>query len=223
MHDDETTRAAAEPVPIDPAAFRELVRHPEAHAVVLGQYRVGEYAGVVALRRLLDEMRPEGKLYQAMTVHRRDEERHTHVFTDWIRRLGVAPEPLPDDVEGFFATSPEEFRDQRALLAQLPAELRRIAVFAGINAVERAAFAQFDAHLRALERPGDVVELQQVIAEEKFHLSYVEHELDRQLCGEHAAFATAAVEQARARFAVFVNQRRREGRARVERLLGAGA
>ena len=61
--------ASQEVVDLDLAGFREVVRHPRAHAVVLGQYRIGEWAGVVALRRLLAEMQPEGKLHQAMTIH----------------------------------------------------------------------------------------------------------------------------------------------------------
>jgi hypothetical protein len=220
---DETGATPPARAPLDVAAFREVVRHPRAHALVLQQYRLGEYAGVVALRRLLAEMRPEGRLHRAMTIHHRDEERHTTVFSDWIYRLGVEPEPLPADVEGYFTTGPGDFQAQRQLLEQLPPALRRIAVFAGVNAIERAAFEQFDAHLQALERREDVAELQQVIAEEKFHLSYVEHELDRQTRGEHAAFVTVAVEQARLRFGEFVAGRRREGRAAIERLLGAGA
>ena len=61
---------------IDRNAFHEVVQHPQAHALILGQYRVGEYAGVVGLRRLLGEMQPEGKLHQAMTIHFQDEGRH---------------------------------------------------------------------------------------------------------------------------------------------------
>ena len=134
-------------MPLDREGFREVVRHPKAHALVLGNYRIGEYAGVVALRRLLDEMQPEGKLHQAMTIHFLDEERHSRVFTDWIQRLGVDPEPLPANVEGFFANSPEEFQQHRRLLEQLPAAMRRIVVFAGINAIERLAYDQFELHL----------------------------------------------------------------------------
>ena len=74
------------------AAFREVTRHPKAHAHILQQYRVGEYAGVVALKRLLGEMQPEGNLHRAMEIHFRDEERHSKVFPDWIYRLGVTPE-----------------------------------------------------------------------------------------------------------------------------------
>src|SRR5262249_4705631 len=91
------------PATRDPAEFREIVRNPRAHAVILGQYRIGEYAGVVALQRLLGEMRPEGKLHEAMTIHHRDEARHSQVFTDWMRRLGVEPPPLPTEVEGYFS------------------------------------------------------------------------------------------------------------------------
>lgn len=212
---------SGEALNLDLSAFREVVRHPRAHATILGQYRVGEYAGVVALQRLLGEMQPEGKLHTAMTIHQRDEDRHTRVFTQWIERLGVAPEPLPENVEGFFANSPDEFRQQRTMLEALPSDMRRIVVFAGINAIERLAFDQFDTHLRVLDRAEDREELERVIAEEKFHLSYVEHELGRQMGGEHAGFVTMVVEQARARFAEFSTRRRREAREAVERLLGA--
>src|SRR5439155_15297331 len=102
--------------PLERDGFRDVVRHPEAHAVILAQYRVGEHAGVVGLRRLLDEMEPEAKLRRAMEIHYRDEARHSQLFGDWIRRLGLEPPPLPEDVEGFFATSPEEFRQNRRLL-----------------------------------------------------------------------------------------------------------
>lgn len=210
-------------VRLDLSEFREVVRHPRAHAHILGQYRVGEYAGVVALRRLLDEMQPEGKLHQAMAIHHRDEERHSRVFTDWIYRLGVEPEPLPTDVEGFFANSREEFLAQRQLVEQLPPGLRRIIVFAGINAIERIAFNQFETHLRCLERPDDVAMLESVIAEEKFHLSYVEGELERQMNGENGAFITQALDTAKARFAEFSETRRRQSREAIEKILGAGA
>src|SRR5262245_65084496 len=102
----------------DLAGFREVVNHPRAHALILQQYRVGEYAGVVGLKRLLAEMRPEGKLHRSMEIHFRDEDRHSKVFTDWIYRLGVEPEPMPTQVESYFSNSPEEFRRNRELLEQ---------------------------------------------------------------------------------------------------------
>ncbi len=210
-------------VPLDLSEFREVIRHPKAHAHILGQYRVGEYAGVVALKRLLDEMQPEGKLHKAMEIHFRDEERHSRVFTDWIYRLGVEPEPLPTEVEGFFANSQEEYQSQRQLIEQLPPELRRIIVFAGINAIEKIAFNQFETHLRVLDRPDDIAMLESVMAEEKFHLSYVEGELDRQMSGPNGAFITTALDTAKARFAEFSDTRRRQSAEAISKLLGAGA
>jgi hypothetical protein len=210
-------------MPIDLAGFREVVRHPKAHAIILGNYRIGEYAGVVALKRLLGEMRPEGKLHAAMEVHYRDEERHSTVFTDWMVRLGVPPPLLPENVEGFFANSPEEFAQHRQIVEQLPPEIRRVLVFAGINAIERLAYNQFETHLLCLDRREDVATLQSVIDEEKFHLSYVEHELERQSNGELGAFVTSALEQARAQFAIFQANRRAESMQAIERVLGGGA
>jgi hypothetical protein len=140
-----------------------------------------------------------------------------------MRRLGVEPAPLPAEVEGFFSRSPEEFRQQRQLLETLPAPVRRIVVFAAINAIERLAYAQFETHLLALERPEDVAALKGVMAEEKFHLSYVEAELDRQQRGEHAGVVGAALETARARFADFQATRQHEARQAIEHILGAGA
>lgn len=212
-----------DPLRLDANAFREVVRDPRAHAVVLGQYRIGEYAGVVALDRLLGEIDAEARLRRAMEIHRGDEARHTQVFTDWMQRLGVAPPALPRDVEAYFATSEEEFRQQRALVDSLPPDVRRICVFAGINAIERLAWTQFETHLACLDGPGDVALLQSVMAEEKFHLNYVEAELERQSQGEHAAVVTAAVDESRARFARFNEMRRAETRTAIERLLGMGA
>jgi hypothetical protein len=211
-----------EPLRLNANEFREVVRHPRAHAAVLGQYRIGEYAGVVALDRLLGEIDAEARLRRAMEIHRRDEARHTSVFADWMVRLGVEPPALPRDVEAYFATSEEDFRRQRALVDSLPPDVRRICVFAGINAVERLAWTQFEMHLGCLDRPEDVELLQSVMAEEKFHLNYVEAELERQSKGEHAAVVTAAVEESRQRFAQFSEMRRAETRAAVERMLGGG-
>lgn len=211
-----------EPLRLNANEFREVVRHPRAHAAVLGQYRIGEYAGVVALDRLLGEIDAEARLRRAMEIHRGDEARHTSVFTDWMRRLGVEPPTLPRDVEAYFATSEEDFRRQRALVDSLPPDVRRICVFAGINAVERLAWTQFEMHLGCLDRPEDVALLESVMAEEKFHLNYVEAELERQSKGEHAAVVTAAVEESRQRFAQFSEKRRAETRAAVERMLGGG-
>jgi rubrerythrin len=210
-------------MPIDRDAFREVVRHPKAHALVLGNYRLGEYAGVVALERLLQEMRPEGKLHEAMTIHFKDEGRHSRVFTDWIERLGETPQPFPTNVEGFFANSPEEFAAQRKFAESLPPEMRRILVFAGINAIERLAYDQFEVHLSCLDKREDREMLQSVIDEEKFHLSYVERELEGQVTGENGAFVAMALEQARARFAEFQQARRAETDQALQRLLGAGA
>lgn len=210
-------------IDLDLAGFREVVRHPRAHAHILQQYRVGEYAGVVALQRLLGEMQPEGKLHKAMEIHYRDEDRHSRVFTDWIYRLGVEPEPLPTEVEGYFANSREEFLAQRQLVEQLPPDLRRIIVFAGINAIERLAFNQFETHLRVLDRPEDVDLLQSVMDEEKFHLSYVEGELERQMNGQNGAFITMALDTAKARFTEFTDTRRQQTRDAIEKLMGAGA
>ena len=212
-----------EPLRLDAKEFREVVRHPQAHAVVLGQYRIGEYAGVVALDRLLGELAPDARLRRAMEIHRRDEARHTEVFTGWMQRLGVDPPVLPRDVEAYFATSEEEFRQQRALVDALPPDVRRIVVFAGINAVERLAWTQFETHLACLDRPFDVDQLRGVMAEEKFHLNYVEAELERQATGEHGAVVTMALDEARARFARFNEMRRHETRAAIEQMLGGGA
>jgi hypothetical protein len=211
-----------EPLRLDASEFREVVRHPQAHAVVLGQYRIGEYAGVVALDRLLGELAPDAGLRRAMEIHRRDEARHTEVFTGWMQRLGVDPPVLPRDVEAYFATSEEEFRQQRALVDALPPDVRRIVVFAGINAVERLAWTQFETHLACLDRPFDVDQLRGVMTEEKFHLNYVEAELERQATGEHGAVVTMALDEARARFARFNEMRRQETRIAIERMLGGG-
>jgi rubrerythrin len=210
-------------VDVDLAGFREVVRHPRAHALILQQYRIGEYAGVVGLKRLLGEMQPEGKLHRAMEIHYRDEDRHSRVFTDWIYRLGVEPEPMPTEVEGYFSSSPEEFRRNRAVLEQLPPDMRRIVTFAAINAIERLAYNQFETHLLALDRPDDVAMLEGVMAEEKFHLSYIEGELERAQGGENGGFVATALEQARARFAEFQQTRRSQGRVALERILGGGA
>lgn len=210
-------------IDVDLAGFREVVRHPQAHALILQQYRIGEYAGVVGLKRLLGEMRPEGNLHRAMEIHHRDEERHSKVFTDWIYRLGIEPEPMPTEVEAYFANSPEDFRRDRELLQQLPPDIRRIITFAAINAVERLAFNQFETHLRVLDRPEDREALEGVMAEEKFHLSYVEHELEREQQGDNGAFVTVALEQARERFAQFSEMKRRQSDEALEKLLGAGA
>jgi rubrerythrin len=219
----ETRTSPDNAIDVDLAGFREVVRHPQAHALILQQYRIGEYAGVVGLKRLLGEMQPEGNLHRAMEIHYRDEERHSKVFTDWIYRLGIEPEPMPTEVEAYFANSPEDFRRDRELLQQLPPDIRRIITFAAINAVERLAFNQFETHLRVLDRPEDREALERVMTEEKFHLSYVEHELDRAQQGENGAFVTIAVEQARERFAQFNEMKRRESGAALEKLLGAGA
>ncbi len=208
-------------LPLEAGAFRDVVGHPEAHAVILAQYRVGEHAGVVALRRLLAEMEPEAKLRRAMEIHYGDEARHSQLFGDWIRRLGLEPPPLPDDVEAFFARSPEEHREHRKILESLSAPVRRIIVFAAINAVERLAYSQFEHHLLALDRPEDVAALEGVMVEEKFHLNYVEAELDRQAGGPNGAIVTAALDQARARFAEFRQTREEETRRQIERLIGA--
>jgi rubrerythrin len=219
----ETEMIPENAIDIDLSGFREVVRHPQAHALILQQYRIGEYAGVVGLKRLLGEMKPEGNLHSAMEIHHRDEERHSKMFTDWIYRLGVEPEPMPTEVEAYFANSPEDFRRDRELLQQLPPETRRIITFAAINAVERLAFNQFETHLRVLDRRSDRQVLESVMAEEKFHLSYVEHELERAQRGENGGFVTVALEQARERFTQFSEMKRRQSGEALERLLGAGA
>ena len=101
--------------------------------------------------------------------------------------------------------------------------MRRIVVFAGINAIERLAYNQFDVHLSCLDRREDREVLQSVIDEEKFHLSYVENELERQMQGENGAFVTMCLDQAKARFEIFQQTRRAETIAALDRLLGAGA
>jgi rubrerythrin len=208
---------------LDPNQFREVVRHPRAHASILGQYRIGEYAGVVALDRLLRELAPDARLRRAMEIHRRDEARHTAVFTDWMRRLGAEPPALPTDVEAYFSTSAEEHRAQRAQIDALPPDIRRIVIFAGINAVERLAWNQFGVHLACLDRPEDRELLGSVISEEKFHLNYVEAELERQEKSEHGQIVTAALDEARRRFQRFDELRRNETRQSIERILGGSA
>ena len=207
----------------DRAQFREVVRHPRAHALVLAEYRLGEHAGVVGLRRLLDEIAPEAGLRRAMEIHYRDEQRHSALFTDWMQRLGASPALLPADVDGFFSRSPEAFAEQRRVLDQLPPEVRRIFFFAATNALERLAFTQFEIHLATLDRPEDVAALEEVMAEEKFHLSYVEAELARQEAGAHGPTVAVAREMARTLSADFETARREQTRQAIERMLGGAA
>src|SRR5262249_49289611 len=119
--------------------------------------------------------------------------------------------------------SREESRRNREMMAQLPPDIRRIITFAAINAVERLAYNQFEAHLRCLDRPEDIETLESVMAEEKFHLSYVEGELERAEKGENGEVVTMALEQARTRFAEFQEMKRRESRAALQTILGGGA
>jgi hypothetical protein len=88
---------------------------------------------------------------------------------------------------------------------------------------ENAPHNQFDVHLSCLDRREDREMLESVIDEEKFHLSYVEGELERQVNGDNAAFVATALEQARARFAIFQQNRRAESMEALQRLLGGGA
>ena len=148
------------------AGFREVVRHPRAHALVLQQYRIGEYAGVVGLKRLLGEMQPEGKLHRAMEIHYRDEDRHSRVFTDWIYRLGVEPEPMPDEGRGLLLEQPGGVpRATASCSSSCRPTLRRIVTFAAINA-HRATRLQpvRDAPARALDRREDIETLESVMA-----------------------------------------------------------
>jgi hypothetical protein len=207
---------------MDANEFLEVVRNPKAHAVVLSQYRIGEYAGVVALDRLLGEIDADDKLRRAMELHREHESQHTEIFTEWMQRLGVEPPALPPDVEAYFAMSEEDHRQQRALVDSLPPDVRRICVFAAINAVERLAYTQFETHLSCLYHHSDKDVLKGVMLDEKYHLNYVEHELAEQLKGPHAAIVTAAVDESRTRFAQFNEMRRAETRQLVERILGGG-
>jgi len=203
--------------PTDADVLRDLVRRPRTHAMLLARYRLGAWATVVSLTRLLAELPSGGSLRTAMTVHLRDEERHARLFEDWMRRLGVAPEPLPNDVDACLGVDAAH-RDH---VARLSPELRRIAVLADVNALERATFARLDAHVHALDRCEDREALARVVAEERFHLSYVEHELGRQLGGDQAAFTTLAIEQARARFHASTDVRPSAGRVVIGPALGA--
>ena len=81
---------------------------------------------------------------------------------------------------------------------------------------------QAEGWLARLDDPGDVELLKSVMAEEKFHLNYVEAELERQSKGENATVVTTAVEESRTRFAQFNETRRAETRDLVERMLGGG-
>jgi hypothetical protein len=61
------------------------------------------------------------------------------------------------------------------------------------------------------------------MAEEKFHLSYVEGELEHAEKGENGEVVTMALEQARTRFAEFQEMKRSESGAKLEKILGSGA
>jgi hypothetical protein len=101
--------------------------------------------------------------------------------------------------------------------------MRRVIVFAGINAIERGAYNLFESHLLCLDDPRDRETLESVMAEERFHLSYVEHELERQRQGELGPIVTTALEQAEMRFKEFRQARQDATRKMVEKLLGGGA
>jgi hypothetical protein len=86
--------------------------------------------------------------------------------------------------------------------------------------LERLAYAQFETHLTVLDRPADVAALEGVMAAERFHLRYVDAELERLQRGAQCDAVTAAVDVARARFAGFQARRRAETQQAIERLLG---
>lgn len=56
--------------------------------------------------------------------------------------------------------------------------------------------------------------------DERFHLNYVEQELERQQKGANGEFLATAIELARQRFDAFQQARQQEVRAAMERLLG---
>jgi hypothetical protein len=91
-------------MPLDREGFREVVRHPTAHSLVLGNYRLGEYAGVVALD-LLGEMRPGGK---EVMLDPSPTRAATRGATSAWRDAGATPKNA--------ANSPEEFAAQRQLV-----------------------------------------------------------------------------------------------------------
>ena len=181
---------------------------------------------MVGLKRLLGEMQPRG---QAASRDGDPSPRRGAALAG-VHRLDLSPrrasrEPMPTEVEAYFANSPEEFRRNRELLEQLPPDIRRIVTFAGDQRRSSGSPTTSSRPTCAcLDRPRGRETLESVMAEEKFHLSYVEHELERRAAGRErrVRHRWRSSRRARASPSSSEMQRRRERRRRWSDCSAAG-
>ena len=133
---------------------------------MLSYYRVSEIGGAMFFGRLARTL-PPGVIQSDMTQHFADEAQHAALWTKCIRDMGT--EPLR--VAG-------AYQDQYLAVTGMPINLME--VFAITQVFEQRVLRQYSHHLSIPDAPEPVRRtLHQIMADEKWHISWIRRELLR--------------------------------------------
>lgn len=142
----------------------EITRH---ELTILNFYRVSELYGGLILGRMVGRAR-DAQLIHELTRHSAEEVMHAQLWTETILDLGGRPFPTRDTYQARYA-------------AHVGRPISMLHVLALTQVFERRVYRHFLAHLHhSGTHPRVKQTLQQMIEEEKHHLSWVKHWLDDQ-------------------------------------------
>jgi len=148
----------------------------DTELTLLNFYRASELHGGLILGQLVEHTR-DPDLIVRLTAHSAEEVRHAQMWTETIVAVGGRPRPTKDTYQSRYAAA-----------IGTPSTL--LEVLALTQVFERGVYRHFTMHLR---RPGThpaiQATLRQMLDEERGHLLWVKHWLDRQAVtrGAHVA------------------------------------
>ena len=147
-----------------------IVRKSEVSALEIDRlnfYRASELHGGLVLGQLARRVR-DPELLAELTRHSAEEVVHAQLWTDTILAVGGVPRPVRDTYQTYYANA-----------IGAPASVLR--VLALTQVFERRVYRHFLMHARlAGTHPTVRATLERMCEEEKHHLSWVKHWLDRE-------------------------------------------
>lgn len=172
--------------------FERLVAGKRGRAFLLNYLQSTEESdeGVV-FAALVERVRENEDLQKLVKVHRADEERHAEIFRRAVRRVGGAPEPMPEELhvvghlDRLLGNWTEKFMRGHPDVGVLE-------MYALLLVIEERAVREWPAIVLALRRvdPASAEDVQRVINDEQRHVKYAAAICRRYAKSEEALRAT---------------------------------
>jgi demethoxyubiquinone hydroxylase (CLK1/Coq7/Cat5 family) len=140
---------------------------PKSEIALLNFYRASELHGGLILGQMVRRTR-DPELILSLTRHSAEEVMHAQLWTETILAIGGRPAPVRETYQTRYAE-------------EVGTPLTMLEILALTQVFERRVYRHFTAHLRQPDlHPVVAATLRRMLDEERGHLTWVKHWLDRQ-------------------------------------------